>query len=161
MKTKKPPQNNNLKIIKDITKDLLEHLDIKSTKIAVLEDEAKITQINIDCNENHQAMLIGYRGETISSLQLIISLMAYKQTGEWQKLVVNIGQYRQQREESLKKLALNSAQKVKFSGEEVILPKLNAAERRIIHLTLADSLDVKTESIGEGSERTLVIKPKK
>lgn len=148
-----------LKTIKEIVEKLLKLLEFKKAKIKLSKDEGGVVHVDIDCS--NPALLIGCRGETISSLQLILSLIVYKKLGYWQRLVVNVGDYRQKREESLKRLAFNIVQRVKFSGEEAVLPYLNAAERRIVHLALADHPDVVTESRGEGRERRLVIKPKK
>lgn len=99
-------------------------------------------------------------GETLQAIQLILSFVVHKSSGEWVKTLVNVGDYRQKREEQLKKLALNLAMKVKFSGEAQAVPNLTPSERRAIHLILANHPDVYTESEGEGRERQLVIKPK-
>lgn len=156
---KKAKTKDNQKVVKKAATELLELLGFKKATIKLSQDEGEVIHVDIDCPD--PGILIGYRGETISSLQLILSLIVYKKLGQWQRVVVNVGDYREKRKESLEKLALNTVQRVKFSGEEVVLPYLNAGERRIIHLTLADHPDVVTESRGEGRERRLVIKPKK
>ncbi|MFC1711051.1 protein jag [Patescibacteria group bacterium] len=149
----------DLSVIKKVTEKLINFLGIENAKIKVLKDKEETINVNIDCED--VGVLIGNRGETISSLQLIISLIVYNKLGHWQRMIVNVGDYREKREESLSKLAINTAQKVKFSGKEVILPNLNPSERRIIHLNLKDSPDVVTESQGEGRDRILLVKPKK
>jgi len=107
------------------------------------------------------AALIGFHGETLQSLQLIASFLVHKVHGEWVKILVNVGDYREKREEQLHKLALSLAMKAKFSGEAQALPNLSSSERRYIHLILAENPDVYTESEGEGRDRLLMIKPKK
>lgn len=144
--------------IKKIAQELLELMGFKEIKLKLSVDENNVFHLDIDCEE--PGILIGHHGETIFSLQFIISLLVYKKLGNWQRTIVNIGDWREKRTEALKKMALNATQRVKFSSEEVALPYLNAGERRIIHLYLADHPDVATESIGEGEERRLVIKPK-
>lgn len=157
IKDKKPP--SQVKTTKEITQKLLELMGFKEVKLKTSMDEGGVFHLDIECEE--PGILIGHYGETISSLQFIISLLVYKKLGSWQRILVNIGDWREKRTEALKKMALNATQRVKFSGEEVVLPYLNAGERRIIHLYLTDHLDVVTDSVGEGEERRLVIKPKK
>lgn len=145
--------------IKKITEELLEKLLIKATVEVAEDSQNQAFKIQIESEDS--GYLIGYHGETIEALQLILSLMVYQKLGSWQRLVVNVGDYRQQREEQLKKLALNVAQKVKFSSEQQIIPNLSASERRVIHLVLASHPDVYTESEGEGDQRTLIVRPKR
>lgn len=148
-----------LKITKDLTKELLRLLGIEA-KTEVEEDkENKAIKIQIETPDS--GILIGYHGETLSSLQLILGIMVSKKIGEWTRTIVNIGDYRQKREETLRRMALSAAQKAKFSNEPVILPPLTAQERRIIHLTLSGHPDVISESEGEGEGRRVVVKPKK
>ena len=115
--------------------------------------------INVQVED--QGILIGYHGETINSLQLLLSLMVYRKLGKWQPLLIDIGDYRKEREEKLTSLALNTAQKVKFSQSPVVLSGLKAFERRVVHLALEDHSDVYTDSQGEEPARELVIYPKK
>jgi spoIIIJ-associated protein len=127
-------------------------------EVEIKEEEEK-TLIHLESPD--AALLIGFHGETLQSLQLIFSFLVHKLTGEWDKVSVDVGDYRQKREEQLEKLALNLAAKAKLSGEEQTIPNLNANERRLIHLFLSENPDVYSESEGEGRQRVLVIKPKK
>jgi spoIIIJ-associated protein len=145
------------KIDKEVTEFLSEFEIPITTKIDF--DEAS-GAINIQLDSEEAAVLIGFHGETLQAIQLALSFFIHKSLGEWVKVLVNVGDYRQKRDEQLKKLALNLAMKVKFSGEAQAVPNLIPAERRAIHLILADHPDVYTESEGEGRERQLVIKPK-
>jgi len=144
--------------IKKLTEDLLKNLLVKGT-VEVTQD-SKNQVFNVQLESEDSGILIGYHGETLEAIQLILSLIVYRKVGSWLRLVVNVGNYREERYDQLKRLALNIAQKVKFSGESQILTNLSPSERRIIHLELADHPDVITESEGEGEERRLVVKPK-
>jgi spoIIIJ-associated protein len=159
---KKPVQKKKAKeaqkIIKESSTKLLKLMGLEKAKINLSQKEETI---KIDIDYPDPGILIGNQGETISALQLILSLMVYKKTGQWQRLLVNVADYLEKRTESLEKMALNAAQRVKFSSRETVMPYLNSAERRIIHLILADNADVITESAGEGRERRLIVKPKK
>lgn len=129
-------------------------------KIEAAKEEKEDESLQIQIESSQAAALIGFHGETLYSLQIIISYLVHKVTKKWIKVVVNIGDYLQKREEQLKKLALNLAMKAKFSQEEQVVSNLNASERRIIHLALADRSDVYTVSEGDGRQRQLTIKPK-
>ena len=148
------------KKIKKITADLLANLAIEIQQLTISTDEDGVFHINLEIKDEDTGILIGYHGDTISALQLIISLMLYKQTGTWNRLLVEIGDYRQKRQQSLEKMAQTTAQRVKFSGEAIALFNLNPFERRIIHTFLTDHPSVVTQSEGEGRNRHLIIKPK-
>lgn len=157
-KPAKPKTQNEQTVIKKTVLEILKLMGENKAEVKVsLEDSA----FKIDIKIAEPGFLIGNQGETLTALQLVLSLMIYKKTGVWQKLVLDVGGWLEQRKEALEKMALNTAQKVKFSGEPAVLPYFSSFERRIIHLTLADHPDVITESAGEGKERRLVIKSKK
>lgn len=155
---KSKSSKKELEIIKEISDQLLQLLGEEKAKVEVVFEDPAF-KINIKVGE--PGFLIGNQGETLTALQLLLSLIVYKKTGVWQKLVIDAAGWLTQRKEALEKMALNTAQKVKFSGQETIMPYFSSFERRIIHLALAEHPDVVTESIGEGKERRLVIKPKK
>ncbi len=143
--------------IKKIATDLLKHLEIKPTKLTIKKDDTDTYHLNLEVNEDDTGILIGYHGDTIASLQLIIGLMIYKQTDSWTRLVVNINDYRQKRSESLEATAEDTVKRVKFSGEPIALFNLNPFERRVIHMYLKDHPEVQSESEGEGRNRHLII----
>jgi len=149
---------DKIKITKEISEKLLKLIGLEA-KVVVAEDKEN-QAIKVDVDTAEQGILIGYHGETLSSLQLLLGIMVSRKAGEWLRVLVNIGDYRQKREEVLKNMALSAAQKAKFSGEPVSLPPLSGSERRIIHLTLADNPSVETQSEGEGEERRVIVKPR-
>lgn len=148
------------KNIENIISELLKLLAVKPEKISIAEQEAGNWLVDLQISEPETGILIGYHGETISALQLMANLLLYKKTGEWGKLIINIGDYRQKREEILVKLAEETVQKVKTSGQPMALFHLNPFERRTIHTLLAEDPTVATLSEGEGRNRHLVIKLK-
>lgn len=143
-----------------LVKELLALLGIEPQKISASVDESGSVNLDLKLDDKEAGILIGYHGETIASLQLLLGMMLYKQTGQWQKLVVNVGDYRQKRTDYLTALAEDTAVKVAESGEPLALYNLNPFERRIVHLALAERDDVVTESQGEGKNRFLVVSPK-
>jgi len=151
-------QNTQLEKIKETAEKLLELLQIEA-KVTFAEDkENEAVLVKLETAE--PARLIGFHGEILDAFQLILGLIANRQAEKWQRVIVDVDGYRERRGEALSHLALNSAQQVKFSGQPVTLGRLTSAERRIVHLTLADYPGVETLSEGEGEERRLIIKPK-
>lgn len=146
-----------LKTIKETATELLGLLKIDQPEVAVEEDGEGTVRVNIQTPDS--ALLIGYHGQTLSSFQLILSLIAYKKLGVWQKVIVDIGDYRERREEEITQMALNLAKEVKESGKATVLPFLSPNERRIVHLCLQEDPAVETYSEGEGRYRRLVIAP--
>ena len=149
------------KNINALVQELFKQLEIVPEAVELVEAEAGNSyQLNLKFSDQDTGILIGYHGDTISALQLIINLLIYKKQGEWKRLVVNIGDYRQKRAAGLEQMALDSAQRVKFSGQPMALFNLNPYERRVIHEFLSRDPAVTTESEGEARNRHLVIKPR-
>lgn len=119
--------------------------------------EKNESKLEVIISGNNSSVLIGYRGETLYSLQTIISAIANKNFEEKILVIVDIEGYKEKREETLKNLALKIEQIVKRTKKPVNLEPMPAYERRIIHSTLQDSRFVKTESIGEEPRRRVVI----
>lgn len=106
------------------------------------------------------ALLIGYHGNTLSGLQLFLSQHLHQKLGEWINLSVDVNDYRQRREQSLKILADSTVEKVLSSNQAYILPPMPASERRVVHVYLSEHPQVSTASSGEGKQRSVVISPK-
>jgi spoIIIJ-associated protein len=102
-------------------------------------------------------ILIGRRGQTLSSLQYLVYLMLSHQTKARVPLVIDVDGYRERRAEALRRLALHMSEQVSSTGQSVTLEPMSAGERRIIHLALQDNPGVSTQSIGEGEERRVTI----
>jgi spoIIIJ-associated protein len=149
--------DKKIEAIKSIIQDLLNHLEVKAT-FSVFKGEEDSVAIQLETDQ--PGVLIGYHGETLSAIQLIVSMITYRKFGEWTRILVNVGDYRERRKEVLERMALAVAQRAKFSGQSQALPPMSPFERRIIHLALADDPELETVSEGEGKDRHVVIKPK-
>lgn len=143
--------------VKQITEELLGKLEITGT-VVVSVDETGAYRVHIDTEET--GLLIGFHGRTLESLQILLGIMVSKALEAWVKVYVNVGDYREKREETLMHMAMRAAERVLATGRAVELPDLTASERRVVHLTLGGDERVVTESVGEGSNRTLLVKPK-
>ena len=113
--------------------------------------------LNIDIKGNEAGILIGYRGETLYSLQNIISIIANKHSDEKVRIILDIEGYKEKRENTLKSLAYRLAKTVEKTKKPVTLEPMQAYERKIIHSSLQENKNVKTESIGEEPRRRVVI----
>lgn len=143
-------------VVKTTAEELLQQLQVEAAVTVTLAEDTY--QVTVQTPES--GLLIGFHGETLSSFQLILGLMVYKKLGAWVRVVVEVGDYRAKREVQLREMAESYAAQVVASGQPMTLPYLPPIERRIIHLALQDRADVETESIGEGNQRRVVIKPK-
>lgn len=115
------------------------------------------TTLNI--NGKNLGILIGKRGQTLDAIQYIVNLAVNKNQIEKERIVVDVEGYRLRREETLKKLAIKIATKVKNDGRKEVLEPMTPHERRIIHSTLQNYKEVFTYSEGEDPYRHVVISP--
>lgn len=148
---------DNIETVKQITEDFLLRLEI-SGAVTVDVDENVAYRVHIETEET--GLLIGYHGRTLESFQILLGILVSKKLGSWQKVYVNVGNYREKREEALMLIAQRAADRAIALGRQVELSHLSPSERRVVHLTLSGDERVMTESIGEGDERTLLVKPK-
>jgi len=123
------------------------------------ESESELSfKVNIETAES--GLLIGHHGETINSLQLLCGVIMYKKTGQWVRIIVDVGDYRKMREESIKEMVNRIIVEVEQSGRPVELPYLSPLERRIVHMMLSSNEKVMSESSGEGKDRRVTLKPR-
>ena len=114
----------------------------------------------LDINGSDLGLLIGRRGSTLAALQYMVNLIVSRQRQSWVLVSIDVERYRRRREESLLGLARRMADRVRQTGRAISLEPMPPAERRIIHLALADDPDVTTGSIGVGESRKVVIDPR-
>lgn len=128
---------------------------------ASVEETENEKTISIDLSGNEMGVLIGKRGQTLDSLQYLVSLVVNKNTEEYIRVKVDTENYRARRKATLEKLAKNIAAKVKRTRKPVALEPMNPYERRIIHSALQGDRYVTTKSEGEEPNRRVVISLKK
>lgn len=116
--------------------------------------------IDIVINSEDPGMIIGHHGDTLDSLQLILSLIIAKDTGEFKRVSLEVGDYKRNRADYLRNLAEQTKERALSEGREIYLPNLKPWERREVHMYLSEDQEVISESVGEGKERTLVVKPR-
>ena len=108
------------------------------------------------------SVLIGHHGDTLEAFQYLVNLAANKKDDEgrqYTRITINVENYREKREETLRKLAAKMAAKVKKSGRNIALEPMNAYERRIIHAEIQKIEGVSTNSVGSEGNRRVIIFP--
>jgi len=149
----------DVELVEKLTKELIKKLGVDAGVDVLKDEENNAVQIKIDAKDE-TGLLIGNRGATIVSLQSAIGMMVRQETGEWVRIIVDIADWREKQEERLKKLADQTVERALQTNEPQPLYNLSSSERRTIHIYLSESKDVTTESLGEGNERYLLVKPK-
>lgn len=113
--------------------------------------------LNVELEGGNVGILIGKRGSTLDALQYLTSLVTNRHSDDYTRVLLDTENYREKREKTLERLALKMASKVKDTRRSVTLEPMYPNERRIIHTTLQDDIDVKTKSVGEEPFRKVVI----
>jgi len=128
---------------------------------AAFPDDSDALVLNITgLNEREQNNLVGRRGETLEAIQFLLNLILSRKVDLWARVTVDVEGYRLRRKMALINLARRTAEQVQTRKQAIPLEAMSPYERRIIHMTLADSPDVTTESTGAEPERRVVILPK-
>ncbi|WP_083197786.1 RNA-binding cell elongation regulator Jag/EloR [Thermoclostridium stercorarium] len=145
------------KIVRDFLEPVFIALGIEGDlDVTVGEDS-----INVKVNAEDTGILIGRRGETLDALQYLLGLVVNKSSGKFIRVIFDVGNYREKREETLEKLARKLASRVVKSKKSITLEPMNPYERRIIHSTLQNYRNVETYSIGDEPNRKVVIRYKR
>lgn len=127
--------------------------------VSVRAREADDT-VNLEIKGQDLGALIGRRGSTLESLEVLLGLMVAKESGIRSRVIVDVEGYWERRSEWLERLAHQTADRVKREGRPIMLQPMPARERRIVHTILADHPTVITHSSGEGAERRITVAPR-
>lgn len=156
--------------------DKIEEIDVEAAAKKFLDDvfaamgitveisvkyNDSLKSLEVELSGDEMGVLIGKRGQTLDSLQYLISLVVNKGTSEYIRVKVDTENYRQRRRETLENLAKNIAYKVKRTRRPVSLEPMNPYERRIIHSALQNDRYVTTHSEGDEPFRRVVVTPKR
>lgn len=152
------PTREDVEITVDVLQHILRYMNIHAT--VQVRSNSPLT-LNIRGIHENLGLLIGRRGETLAALQLLVSLIVGHRTRHRMRIIIDAENYRERREENLRSLALRVAQQVRNYRRSIALEAMPPHERRIVHIALADSKDISTESIGEGEARRVVISLKR
>lgn len=149
-----------IKTIEKTTGKLLKLLDIEGDFEILKSKDDSEESIEIILNTKDTGVVIGYHGDTLEGLQLVLSLCVARSLGRFVRISIDVGDYKKNRTEWLKTLAQETKERVVSEGREIVVPDLKSWERRIIHLLLQEDSEVVSQSQGEGRDRVLVVGPK-
>ena len=156
----KPEETNNengIQLAREALEKILELIPVETTVNAEQTDG----KIALSIEGDKSGLLIGRRGKTLDALQYIVNKIVNKALDKKTYVVVDSENYRKRREESLTQLALKMGDKAKKIKKPVSTNLMNPHDRRIVHLTLQEDIDLDTKSRGDGLLKKVVIIPKK
>ncbi|MGD1047549.1 MAG: RNA-binding cell elongation regulator Jag/EloR [Candidatus Krumholzibacteriaceae bacterium] len=145
-------------IVDEVARAIMECLDVNYRLFT--EEQDGTTYINIE-TAGVDGLLIGRKGDTLTSLQHLVGRVVSKKMGGYQRLTLDVGGYLRNRHEILKQKAVKAAEKVKKTNHEMTLEPMHAAERRVVHMALADLDGITTYTVGNGELRKVCISPAK
>ena len=149
--------------VEDNVKEFLNNVfeAMKMVVVVNVKYDEEDQTVDVDLSGDDMGVLIGKRGQTLDSLQYLVSLVVNKESEEYIRVKVDTENYRERRKETLENLAKNIAYKVKRTKRPVSLEPMNPYERRIIHSALQNDRYVTTHSEGEEPFRRVVVSLKR
>ncbi len=143
-------------IADEVAKAIMDCLDVNYRIFA--EEKEDTTYINLE-TAGVDGLLIGRKGDTLNSLQHLVGRIVSRKMGGYQRLTLDVGGYLRNRMDILRQKAIKAADRARKTNREIALEPMNAAERRIVHITLADEDGITTYTVGNGDLRKVYISP--
>ncbi|MCK5764072.1 MAG: protein jag [Clostridiales bacterium] len=140
-------------IAKEFLQSIFEKMNMKVMINAKIDNNV----LNIELSGDEMALLIGKRGQTLDSIQYLVSLFVNRKREDYIRVFLDTENYREKRTKTLEKLAQRMADKARKMRKDIILEPMNPYERRIIHSTLQNNKFVSTKSDGEDPNRRVII----
>lgn len=150
-------EKSSEEIARDFLNTVLEDIGLEAS-VNISTDEERM---NIEISGESMGVIIGRRGETLSALQYLTSLVVNRKTEGYTKISIDTENYKKKREESLIKLANKTAEKVIKYRRNITLDPMNPYERRIVHSSLQGNDKISTFSTGDEPMRRVVVALKK
>ena len=146
---------------KAVVDRILEGLDVSAISMIGKPSADSPETPLIEITGEDSGLLIGRRGETLRAFQFVVNLLLSRRNDpQIGRVMLDVEQYRQRRNRVLRDLALRVADRVVSSGRPITLEPMSPAERRAIHIALADHPRVQTSSVGEGDQRQVSVLPR-
>ena len=139
-----------------IVNELLKHM--KVTAQVYLQDAPEGPVLEIEGEDS--GLLIGRRGETLQSLEYLVNFLLSRRLERRARIQIDVEGYKERRYRSLRQIAQRTAERVSRSGRPQGLNPMTPAERRVVHMALANNARVTTESVGEGPDRKVIVNPR-
>ncbi len=128
---------------------------------AAIKVQRQNDRINFDIEGGEAGILIGKRGQTLEAIQVLVDKAVRRLNGHTVRVTIDVEGYLKNKETNLIRTAERVAQRVKSKGRPASIGFMNAQDRRIIHLALKDDHGVRTQSVGDGNYRKLMVYPKR
>lgn len=145
--------------VSEILTNVLTQLELAEDQIRIEFADEENINIFLSLPGDSAGVFVGHHGEGLAALRMIFSLILFQRFSVWPKLHLNVNDYQERREETLKELARNAADRAISLQREIILPNLSSYERRIVHMFLSEYPGVRTESRGEPPYRQMIVIP--
>ncbi len=151
-------ESESLKTAAAYLKEILSGMGVGEVKIEAFRTQENEVIFELDCGDDY-GIVIGRRGETLDSIQYLTRLVANKtkKDGEYSRISINVGNYREKRNNALRELAKKNSEKVLKYGRNVTFEPMNPYERRIIHTAVQEIEGVSSHSVGSDASRRVVI----
>lgn len=150
-------KTNNYGKTADYIKSIVLGLGMSKCEITEMSNEEEI-YFEMDCGDDY-GIIIGKRGETLDAIQYLARMVANKGNQSYKRVAINVGNYREKREETVKALARKTAIKAVRQGRSISLEPMNPYERRIIHTAVQEIEGATSHSVGSDLDRRVVISP--
>lgn len=138
-------------------KTVLRHMGVQEAAVLTMEEEDGV-RFSLQCGDD-DGYVIGRRGETLDSLQYLVRLVISRGRDDYRRVNLNVADYRETREQNLRDLTTVNAGKAKKFGRNMLMPPMSAYDRRTVHTVIQEIEGVSSHSVGEGSDRRVVITP--
>jgi spoIIIJ-associated protein len=144
-------------IVRKVMQKMMEKIDV-GVNVNVMEDEGGVFHCDLK-TEGLDGLFIGKGGKTLDALQHVLNRIVNREIPQT-RVCLDIGGYKERHYDQLRNHAMELAQKVRDGKGEIVMDPLSSSERRIIHISLHDDPEVRTYTIGEGEERSVVLAPR-
>lgn len=151
------PKSVDLEYAKTYLLSILKGLNIDDAKVDASYSSEGVISMDLVCSD--YGIVIGRRGETLDSIQYLVCLAMKKKSNGYVRVAINIGDYRERRNETLRALAAKNAAYVMRTGRRYTFEPMNPYERRVIHTAIQEIEGVESRSIGYNQDRRVVIEP--
>ena len=144
-----------------VLEELLRHMDLQSdVQVDRAEVEEGLPTVELSIHGEYGGILIGRRGETLGALQFLAGLLTSRKAERRVRVILDAEGYRERRARLLRDIAMRAAERAQRYRQPIFLDPMVPAERRVVHMTLADHPGVSTHSVGEGDSRRVVVSPR-
>ena len=152
------PETNNHETLRKTAEALLRLMGFSGVSVFLRQQSPEET-LTVSISTDEAGVLIGEHGANLRAFEYIIKLVARKAIPDAPRFIIDINNYREERLQELRTYARDIASRVAREGKEIVVEPMSSFERRIVHSELTSRPDIATESIGEGLERRVVVKP--